>query len=415
MRAIFSFLLVQMLIVSVSCTKQKSMNPALSGETKGQKTAALKTKDAALVKPRLCLNMIVKNEAHIIRRCLDSVLPIIDYWVIVDTGSTDNTIAVIKDHLKNIPGEIYQRPWKNWGASRTEAFELAKGKGEYILFMDADDILSFQGDPELPELTKDQYRMWRGYEGMSYEKPQIVKGDLPWRWVGVTHEYLDCPVPHVSEMLDNVRYVTFGDGAESKNPEKFLKNVKLLEDGLKEEPNNDRYTFYLAESYRDSGQKAKALEYFQKRVDLGGWDEEIFWSKLQIAHMLRDLGLPLLVVVEAYKDAHSYRPHRAEAAYYIAATYNDLGRHEDAYAYIKMQESIEKPLKKDALFNVDWIEAYGLLFQKSICAYYVGQYKEALEACDLLLTIPNLPASWRERTEENRLFPLEKLKNKNLK
>ncbi|HBY69284.1 MAG TPA: glycosyl transferase, partial [Flavobacteriaceae bacterium] len=55
-------------------------------------------------KPRLCLTMIVKNESAIIKRCLDSVKQHIDYWVIFDTGSTDNTKDLIKDYLSSIPG-----------------------------------------------------------------------------------------------------------------------------------------------------------------------------------------------------------------------------------------------------------------------------------------------------------------------
>ena len=62
----------------------------------------------------LCLNMIVKNESHVIKRCLDSVKPIIDYWVIFDTGSTDGTQRIIQEVLKDIPGQLHERPWVNF-------------------------------------------------------------------------------------------------------------------------------------------------------------------------------------------------------------------------------------------------------------------------------------------------------------
>ena len=52
--------------------------------------------------PKICLNMIVKNESKIITRLLDSLLKIIDHYVIVDTGSTDNTIEVISNYFKDI-------------------------------------------------------------------------------------------------------------------------------------------------------------------------------------------------------------------------------------------------------------------------------------------------------------------------
>jgi len=360
-------------------------------------------------KQKICLNMIVKNESAVIKRCLDSVKPVIDYWVIVDTGSTDETKKIIKKELKNIPGELYERPWKNFGESRSEAFNLARGKGDYILFMDADDVLEFEKEVQIPFLTQDLYSMWRGTKDFQYLKPQIARGNLPWKWVGVTHEYLDCDVPFTSSILQEVKYVSKDGGASSCDPQKFIKNVKLLEEGIKKEPNNHRYAFYLAESLRDAGDKPKALHWFQKRVDMGGWAEEVYWSLLQIGHMLSDLGLAPNIVIEAYKNAHAYRPHRAEAVYYLAEAYNHNDQFLLAYECIKQWERLPKPNEKDYLFNIQWIETFGLLFQISICSYYAGHYQEALEACDRLLTMDDLPESWHERTVGNREFPLTKL------
>jgi glycosyltransferase involved in cell wall biosynthesis len=362
----------------------------------------------------LCLNMIVKDEAHVICRCLDSVKEMIDYWVIMDTGSTDGTQEIIKAHMEGIPGELHERPWKNWGETRSEAFDLAKGKGDYILFMDADDILEFDEGFKMPALTEDQYNMWRGTKSFSYQKPQIVKGDLPWKWVGVTHEYLGCDMDYSTALLEGIHYTSIDDGAtrRSSGVEKYWKNVRLLEDGLKKEPSNSRYAFYLAESYRDCGEKGKALEHFQKRIDMGGWEEEVFWSKLQIAHMLRDLGFAEKIIAEAYKDAFYYRAHRLEPLYYLADLYNKKENYAKAYEVLKVKDFVPKKNEKDSLFNEDWIEEYGLLFQMSICAYYVGHYEEALQACDQLLLREDLPEEWRKMAEKNRIFPLEKLAQK---
>jgi hypothetical protein len=65
---------------------------------------------------RICLSMIVKNEARVIRRCLDSVMPLIDCWSIVDTGSTDGTQAIIREHMRFLPGSLHERPWKDFAA-----------------------------------------------------------------------------------------------------------------------------------------------------------------------------------------------------------------------------------------------------------------------------------------------------------
>ena len=91
--------------------------------------------------PKICLNMIVKNESKIIKRCLESVLPFIDTWCIVDTGSTDGTQDIIKEFLKDIPGILHEKPWINFGHNRNEALELARSWGDFILLTDADMVL----------------------------------------------------------------------------------------------------------------------------------------------------------------------------------------------------------------------------------------------------------------------------------
>lgn len=354
--------------------------------------------------------MIVKDESRIIRRCLDSVKPLIDYWVIVDTGSSDGTQTIIQEHMKDIPGMLYERPWKNFGYNRTEAFELAKEKGDYILFMDADDTLAYEEGFLFSSLTKDLYTMWRGKEGSySYQKTQLVKAALPWKWVGVTHEYLDCDIPYTSSVLENIKYSSGDDGARSYDPHKFLKNIKLLENALLEEPNNSRYVFYLAESYRDAGEKGKAIEWYQKRIDMKGWDEEVFWSKLQIANMLSAIGLAPSIVADAYTEAHLFRPHRIEPLYYLAELYMRWNLYSQAQECLKSRDLIAKPPQKDILFNLDWIEDYGFLFEQSVCAYHLGDFQKALDLCDQLIAKDSLPEAWREQAIKNRNFALAKI------
>ena len=362
-------------------------------------------------KETICLNMIVKNESPVIERCLDSVIPFIDYWVIVDTGSKDNTKKIIKKHLKNIPGELHSRKWKNFGENRTEAFNLAKEKGDYILLIDADDTLEPSQGFSFPKLDQDVYTMWRGSNGFTYLHPQLIRGNLPWRWVGVTHEYLSCGADFTTATLDNIRYVSGDGGHRSSGIGKFLENIRLLEEGLEQEPENTRYAFYLAESYRDAGQRGKALEWYQNRISRGDWPEEVFWSYLQIGHLLKDLGICSNVVIESYLNAYRYRPHRPEPIYFISEIYNSEQNYQSAYTVLQMGENIQKPEKKDMLFNMDWIEDYGLTFQKSICTYYLGKYQESLDACNALLKNPHLPASWRKQVEENMRFPREKLED----
>src|SRR5260370_33462938 len=107
--------------------------------------------------PTICLNMIVKNETPVITRCLASVRPFVDYWVIVDTGSTDGTQDIIRAALACIPGELHERPWRDFAHNRNEALELARDKGDYLLFIDADDRLRAPDGFGWPDLVQDAY------------------------------------------------------------------------------------------------------------------------------------------------------------------------------------------------------------------------------------------------------------------
>jgi len=71
--------------------------------------------------PIVGLCMIVKNEIDVIARCLESVRPLIGHWTIVDTGSTDGTIEKIRSVMAELPGQLHERPWIDFGTNRTEA------------------------------------------------------------------------------------------------------------------------------------------------------------------------------------------------------------------------------------------------------------------------------------------------------
>ncbi|MGH3102149.1 MAG: glycosyltransferase, partial [Thermoleophilia bacterium] len=105
----------------------------------------------------VCLNMIVKDEAPVIARCLTSVRPLIDSWVIVDTGSTDGTQEIVRDVLADLPGELIDRPWRDFGSNRTEALQLARGRADYVFVIDADEVVALDPEFELPQLTADVY------------------------------------------------------------------------------------------------------------------------------------------------------------------------------------------------------------------------------------------------------------------
>ena len=133
-------------------------------------------------KNRICLNMIVKDESPVIRRCLDSVKKIIDYWVIVDTGSSDDTKEIIKDALKDVPGELLNDPWVNFEYNRNRALDWARNKADYVLFMDADEVLSFSKPIDKSLLTKSFYVIRSVNQNSEHLRIQMIDSHPGWEW-----------------------------------------------------------------------------------------------------------------------------------------------------------------------------------------------------------------------------------------
>lgn len=360
--------------------------------------------------PKICLNMIVKDESEVIVRCLNSLLPMIDTYVIVDTGSTDGTQGVIENFFREheIAGELYKRPWVDFSYNRNEAIQLSKGKGDYLLFIDADEYLDYEEGFELPNLDKDYYYITTRHSGTTYKNIQLVNNHLDWEYSGVLHEVICPPKSRSFAVLEKIFNVYTYDGNRSKNPRKYQQDVQILEQALEKEPYNDRYMFYLAQSYRDALEYSLALETYEKYLDLGSWDQEIFWALLQIAHLKEKLAMPFPDVIESYAKAFQYRTSRAEPLYYIAHFLRQSGSFFSAYHVAKIASQFSMP--QEILFIQQWVYDYGILLELSICAYWIGKYEECKQICNDLLKKDCLPESVRTCVERNLVFARTKLK-----
>jgi tetratricopeptide (TPR) repeat protein len=360
-------------------------------------------------RPTICLNMIVKDEARIIRRCLDSALPFFDSWVIVDTGSSDGTQEIVRQHLAAKPGELFERPWRGFGHSRSEALELARGRCEYTLLLDADEVMLPAPGFVLGALPADEVQVLRQPEGVafSFMRTTFVRSRLPWRYVGVLHEVVDCPEPHTKTTLGGLTIRYHADGARNADPvAKYRHDAAVLEEALGAEPDNARYVFYLAQSYRDAGELDKSIEAYRRRVAMGGWAEEVWYSLLQLGVLHERLGHDRAQVVDAYLQAYQCRPSRAEPLCELARFHR--GREQLALAHVFAAAACRIARPDDTLFIDEAVYAWRCLDELAISAYYVGQREEGLGAARRLLREGKLPAGERPRVEANQAFYLER-------
>lgn len=357
------------------------------------------------IKIGLC--MIVKDEEHVIKESLTATLPLIDTYCIVDTGSTDNTIEVIKKFYeeKGIVGEVHERPWKNFGHNRSEALKLCDGKMDYILVIDADDLIAWEGDgkSELIQILRQnpngvEFNIRQG--DLFYTRMQVFKANDNWGYVGVLHEYpsnrkpnnknLKCP----PSMFMTSRRL----GARNKVGDKMKRDIAVLLKGLEEEPDNERYVFYLAQSYRDDGQTEEAIKWYTKRYEMGRWYEEQYFSAYNVAKMTHSKEW-------AWK-AHQCNPKRIECLVsylsYCRAT-NQFSR--ELLAMAMYASTIPKPTDQHLFVETDVYE-WKVWDELSIIAYYCGAKDIARKASEKLIRDNKAPPEQMQRIKNNYKFSL---------
>ena len=245
----------------------------------------------AQAQAQLCLVMIVKNEEHVIERSLKSILPFVDTWCIVDTGSTDSTMQKIKEitdkHEK--PGTLHERPWVNFGHNRTELLEIArkdtesKDTNNWFFMLDADDIVETK-TPFKHFLSKgiDAYHLVLKRGSLTYKRP-VIFNTRAWVFKGALHEYAHLDNARHGD-LPNVTIDARVEGARSRNPHKYRDDALALETDFQTNP-DPRSAFYCAQSWRDSGNIQKATEWYLKRASMGGWPQEVYVSYLNLIRL----------------------------------------------------------------------------------------------------------------------------------
>lgn len=339
--------------------------------------------------------MIVKNESAVLQRCFESVRGLIDTWVIGDTGSSDGTPQLVRQLLADIPGTLYTTTWRDFGTNRSELLARARGVADYLLLLDADMTLTACGP--LPELGADAYLL--EHEGeLSYAVPRLVRGDLPWRYVGATHEFLSCDEEFTPARLGALRVVHHGDGGA--RADKLTRDLALLHRQLRETPDDPRTLFYLAQTYRDLGDHERALALYGERAERGGFAEEAFYAAFQHAVLSADLDWPR--GRELLADAWERRPERIEPLYEIAVRARNAG--ESEFADWATEIGFGRPLPEDILFVHRFAYDWGMSLERSLALAARGDVGAAAALTDELLAKDDLPERARVALSANRVW-----------
>ena len=343
----------------------------------------------------VCLNMIVKNEEALMPQCLEALKPHIDSYVICDTGSTDNTKEIIQEKFNDIPGEVHDIPFNNFGYARNKALKLTRNKADYILFCDADMIFKELKPDWKDTLTHDSYMVQQQSSCLTYSNIRLLRDDVEAEYIGATHEFLDVPSRFP---LDSIMYTDLAAG--SNRAGKFARNIKLieeaLEEGVEDELLRTRYLFYLAESYYDNGQVKESIPKYRDREQAAGWIDERYCSLYKIGNAYKKLNMEAQMV-KAYLDAFDLCPHRLEAIYELVKYYRENKKY--SIGYLLGSQVVDLPEPK-GLFVYHDIYRWKFYDELSICAYWVGEKRDTFDLCSKILALDNIPD--RKRIEQNR-------------
>ena len=369
-------------------------------------------------KKNICLNMIVKNEAEIIADTLENILNAIqiDYWVISDTGSTDQTKEIICDFFqkKNIPGELVEHEWKDFAYNRTKALESAFMKTDYLLIFDADDRI--EGKIVLPSLINDSYMLQFG-DGFRYLRSLLINNHKKWGFKGVLHEYIveRETMSNGSGIIEGNYYIISGRfGSRSKNPNKYYDDAIVLENAFYKEMDDIsgdkglacRYAFYCAQSYKDAGHAYHndAIRWYEKVLDLNNWSQEKYYSCLMLGNLYAGQN-NLDTAVKYWIKSAEYDGERIEGIVQAMECLRNKGDNIMVTMLYHKFKNYNKNVSNDKLF-VDRTKYNDLIeYNNSICAYYVpGEKQSGYDCCKKIIKNNSILPIFMKSTLSNVLF-----------
>lgn len=363
----------------------------------------------------ICLNMIVKNESHIIVQTLENLCKYIEFdaYFISDTGSTDNTIELIRYFFKkrNIPGHIEQVEWHDFGFNRTLALQMAFNKTDYLFIFDADD--SIHGDFKMPSiLTHDAYQLKLG-QSFVYMRTLIVNNRKRWRFIGVLHEYIAClDKEESSYAIHGNYYVDSGrSGSRNQDPNKYINDAAVLERGYNQEMCSggdsglaERYTFYCAQSWMDAGPAYidKAIEWYIRVLSQNNWVQEKYYSALCLGDLYNKKG-DKYNSLKYYCKTMEYDEERIEGIASIMEILRSDGNHVMVNALYHKYKGYNKFPQNKLFLSTDKYNDV-IEYNNAISAFYIFDKRSGYECCKTILRHNIMPYHYLTSTYSNFMF-----------
>jgi len=377
--------------------------------------------DDKVKKPTLAFATMCKNEEHVIGSVLNAVAPYIDYLVVADNGSTDRTLEIVRDFMTRtgIPGEIHQDKWYGFDVNKNMMMSYVFDKTDYVLHLDADDLLAGDFSFVASDAGFDAYYMTLKRGSLSWKATTIYSNRLHWRFCGTAHTVIKCqerPNFSIGDLSDRGFIIADGVGSRAFDPNKYFYDAQRLEkqfwDTLVSDPEglNYRSVFYCAQSFMDHASinsdlsaATKALQWYRLFTRLSDtWTEERFEAQMRVARCLMMLNHPVHDVIAEMKKAIDIFPDRAEPLFHLGKYCNQKGDHASAYGFLSLAKtlSLEAAKRKYVLFVIESCYDKFVNDELSVACYWLAKKDEGLK---LLLEIIDDPdfAEQKPRLDKN--------------
>jgi glycosyltransferase involved in cell wall biosynthesis len=339
--------------------------------------------------------MMMKDEEKRLHVSLESVVGFVDSIVVYDTGSTDNTIKIIKEFcLKHkIPLRLKEGEFVNFSVSRNVSLDFADTFADidFLLLLDVNDEL--RGGDKLLKFAKDHadtefnaFLMCQHWWSGNYDKyfnTRFIRARGNWRYNGSVHEWLadrsEKKGAPVFRMPDDI--VLYQDRTQDGNKSfnRFTRDKELLLADYKKDPTEPRTLFYLAQTCSCLNESEEAFYYYKLRSELDGFQEEKFHAFLRTGECSEKLGHNWHDSLGYYMKAIEHSA-RAEPLIRIAQHYKNTKKWLISFNFAQWACSLPYP-SNATLFVDKYSYEYTRWHILGIVAYYCQKYKEGKYAC----------------------------------
>ena len=340
--------------------------------------------------PLLSLVMIVKNEAKSIQKTIHSVRGIVDRYTILDTGSTDATVSLIKDAFADTPGDIFHESFVDFSTSRNRVIELEGQKSTFALMLSGDETLD-NGNYLREYLTNANAKDMNMYDSafnlkvafgneFDYWSTRIHHTGYVWRYRGVTHEYMEHRTGYVTRVnIPNVRirHNVYANNKSDRRARWLEDETMLLREW--EKTNTPRFAFYLGQTYQNLEKWAESFKWYQVRCNMAMNNDEEFEACYRLANIAEKMGKSWSYIEVRLQKAMDYKPPRAEPYYDTAYHYYEEQNWPKAFDYLKKGYNINIPTNIKSKIRYEIYE-YSIPDLLGTVAYFVGEYDIGREA-----------------------------------